>query len=142
MKYQGGLSNEIMKQKYVKDYIKSGLVCGYLGHSVRTKRLDAYLEQKFLSLVPPKHNDADVYFLLAVWLTSTNGRHFGDSLEGQTLKEQKRIIDEDIKSIFNIAYIYALPEHEGSYASTIALKEKYKDVLFTATRIERKTYVL
>lgn len=83
--YQGGFSDEVFNAPELFDYVKSGGCHGFIGHSVRKPKLDAYLEGQFLKANPDKA-------LFAMWLTSTGGRHFGDSLEGCSFKEQKAYI--------------------------------------------------
>lgn len=126
--YRGGFSEKVFMHPYLSNYIKSNGVFGYIGHSVRKVMLDKYIEKKFLSL-KPKKLDVDLVLLLAIWLTSTDGRHFGDYLEGYSLKKQKELIDSNIKNMFNKAYIYNLPEHNGTYKSSLELEETYKGKL-------------
>jgi hypothetical protein len=97
--YQGGFTDEIFFNPELFDYVKAGGCFGYIGHSVRKPALDAYFEQAFLSVNSDKS-------LLAMWLTSTGGRHFCDSLEGYTLEEQQQYIDKNIQSVIEQAIGY------------------------------------
>ena len=97
--YQGGFSDDVFFSPELYDYVKSGGCHGFIGHSVRKPQLDAYFEARFLSANPDKS-------LLAMWLTSTGGRHFGDSLEGFTFAQQKRCIRKEIPRIIAEAKRY------------------------------------
>jgi hypothetical protein len=90
--YQGGFSNDVFFNPALFDYVKAGGCHGFIGHSVRKAKLDAYFEAQFLLLNPDKS-------LLAMWLTSTGGRHFGDSLEGIPFREQQSYIRRSIEGI-------------------------------------------
>lgn len=126
--FQGGFSDIVFKNKILQDYIKPYHPSGYIGHFGRKANLDRYLEKKFLALKPKV--EINLVDMLAEWLTSSDGRHFGDTLEGQSFKAQRKLIDERIKRIFNLAFIYSRPEHEGTLASTNLLEQKYEGVLF------------
>jgi hypothetical protein len=124
--YQGGFSNFVFNQKRLQDYLSGQIPFGYISHSIRKNKIDEYIEKQFLNLKEDKEQLAD---LLACWLTSSDGRHFGDSLEVESFEEQKAIIDENIKDIYNTSFIYSQKEHNGTYKSTLELKEKLKDKL-------------
>ena len=127
--FQGGFSDKVFKSKRLYKYVNSDGVFGYMGHYVRKVNIDRYIEKKFLSLKPKV--EVNLVDLLTCWLTSSDGRHFGDSLGGLSFAQQRKKIDENIYRMFNISYIYASPKHEGSYASTKKLQEEFKDVLYT-----------
>lgn len=97
--YQGGFSDEVFRSPGLFDYVKSGGCHGFIGHSVRKPKLDAYFEAQFLKLEP------DVP-LLAMWLTSTGGRHFCDSLEGVPFREQQQYIRKDLPRVIAEAKRY------------------------------------
>jgi hypothetical protein len=124
--YQGGFSDAVFNQPYLQDYLKDGCH-GYIGHSVRKKNLDAYIEMKFIATARPicilEHLEPES--LLAVWLTSSDGRHFGDSLEGFKFEEQKVKVNREVAAMYNRAYVYSLPEHEGTLRSTEELMEEH-----------------
>lgn len=123
---QGGLSDAVFNHKQIKEYIKRN-PCGFIGHSVRKAQLDAYIEKMFMKLNPPKYVGCPkLVDVFAVWLTSNDGRHFGDSFEGFSFTEQKKIVKKTLHDIYNYGYIYSLKEHKGSYNSTCELMEKYK----------------
>lgn len=84
--YMGGFSEKVLKSEKLSSYLESGGCHGYIGHSIRTFELDAYLEAVMLQLLSVE--------CFAGWLTSTGGRHFGDSLEGLTFDEQRQHISE------------------------------------------------
>lgn len=134
--YQGGFSDEVFNSSYLKRYVDNGGIFGYIGHSCRKPKLDACIEQEFLKLKPKENlSRQEMVNLLGVWLTSTDGRYFGDSLENaETLVEQKKLVKSSMARIFNTAYIYSKPEHKGNWESTQELKEKYKDNLLEVNR--------
>lgn len=122
--YVGGFSLETFFNEYLMSYVESGLVFGYIGHSCRKIWVDKLLEEICLKYI--KGDD------FACWLTSTNGRHFGDSIEHLVESNDKegveKIIKEQISFIHDKAVIYNHPEHKGTYASTVELFEKLKDM--------------
>lgn len=128
--YRGGFSSTVYNNKHFIEYTKKRTF-GYIGHCVRKVMLDKALEKSFMSLTPPTTIPKDIMVdLFVCWLTSTDGRHFGDSLEDLKLSEQKKKISNRIKSIYNLAYVFSLPEHKGTYSSTQLLTELHKDKLF------------
>ena len=113
--YQGGFTDEFY-QGVVKEYCESGCVFGWMGNcDVRTKDLDKVFESEFnrrgLSLEP-----------LRVWVTSTNARHFADSLYGYNSTEQEMKIKLGINRIYNLGLIYGDPKHKGTYKSTMEIR--------------------
>lgn len=127
MDFNGGFSKDILGNEILKKYIGIGKgVFGYIGHSIRTKNLDKYLEATFFKKFFDIENCFDVF---CTWLTSTDGRDFGDSLENYSFNEQQIKIDKYINSIFEIGFIYSRPEHDGTLGSTNKLREKYNDYI-------------
>lgn len=115
--FQGGFSDEVFNSVGIQNYVSRGFAYGWIGHSgARTathdKQIEAGLRKRGIS--PSK---------MFNWITSSDGRHFGDSLEGYTKKEQKQKIAKYLNSMFNRCIIYGLPEHEGTLNSTIKLDE-------------------
>jgi len=123
--YKGGFSEEVFRNSHLQDYLSKGGCFGWIGHLVRKPQLDAYLENKFMRL----ESEEDKINLFSVWLTSTDGRHFADSLSDEDFKRQKEIIDKRINEIYNLAFIYSREEHEGTLKSTLQLKKRYEDKL-------------
>lgn len=134
--YQGGFSDEVFNSPRLKRYVDNGGIFGYIGHSCRKPKLDAHIEKEFLKLKPKEPlSREEMVNLLGCWLTSTDGRHFGDSLENaETLVEQKKLINKSVAEMFNTAYIYSKPEHRGNWGSTKELEEKYKENLLEVNR--------
>lgn len=97
--YQGGFSDEVFNEPYLQNYLKGGGCHGYIGHAARRPQTDAYLESQWL-----KHNTDRS--LLAMWLTSTGGRHFADWKEGCPIAEQKAYIKERIVDLIAQANSY------------------------------------
>jgi hypothetical protein len=113
--YQGGFSNEVFNVKELQDYVKDGGVFGWIGHSVRhpehDKLIEAGLRERGLS---PK--------AMFNWISSSDGRHFGDALEGFTLDEQLHQIKQYLNRIFNLCLIYGSSRHKGTMQSTNEIK--------------------
>lgn len=130
--YRGGFSDEVMASKELKEYVAAGACFGYIGSSCRKPNLDAYIEEQFLSLKPRfEVSRQEMVALLGGWLTSSDGRHFGDALDGcYGLAEQQDLVDRNIKAMFNIAFIYAHPEQDGTMKSTEVVRGKVKAKLF------------
>ena len=125
--YKGGFTDKVFGNKDLQEYLKVGGAFGYIGHQVRKPILDKYIEKKFLSLKP--RGDVNLVELLVNWLTSTDGRHFGDSLNRLPFKSQKIKVNEHLKEMFNLGYIYSKEEHNGTYKSVVELKKKYAKAL-------------
>lgn len=109
--YQGGFTDKFY-QGNVQKYCENGGVFGWMGDTeVRTKDLDKVFEAEFnrrgLSLEP-----------LQIWVTSTDGRHYADSLYGMNSTEQEMKIKSDINRIYNLGLIYGDPRHKGTLDST------------------------
>jgi len=124
--YRGGFSDKVVNHEHFKSYIKA-FVFGYIGHSVRKSLLDRYIENKFLSLKPKVV--VNLVDLLVDWLTSTDGRHFGDELDSSSFKEQKIKVDGHINEMLNLAYLWSKKEHIGTLASTSQLRKKHSQDL-------------
>lgn len=121
-KIQGGLSDEIMNHSEVKSYIER-YPFGYIGHSVRKPNIDKYIETQFMKLNRPVYEDVpSLKDLFALWLTSSDGRHFGDSLEGYSFKDQKIQVQKHLPYMYNCAFVW----HTKESGSTSDLMEKYK----------------
>lgn len=125
-KIQGGFSDAVFNHNTIVNYTKEH-PCGFIGHSVRKSRLDAYMEKAFMKITRPMYIGVpELIDLFTCWLTSSDGRHFGDSLEEFSFVKQKEMIDKYLPNMYNTAFVYNLKEHKGSLASTIDLSAKYK----------------
>ncbi len=117
--YQGGFSDEVFNSKELKRYVSSGHVNGWIGHCGRTadndRQIEAGLRKRGIS-------PSEMYN----WISSGSGRHFGDSIEGLTKKEQKEKIENNLNHMYNNCIIYATPTHEGTYGSTQRIAEGYE----------------
>lgn len=117
--YKGGFSDEVFKEMF--DYVSRGAVFGWVGHMVRTAVLDKAIEEglRKRGLSCSK---------MVNWITSGDGRHFGDSLEDLKEKEQLKKIEKYLNSMFNLCLIYGEKSHKGTLDSTqeirVQLKEK------------------
>lgn len=85
---QGGLSNGVWWNSALQSFTQAGGMHGFVGHSCRKNpcrknRLDAVVEQM---LREQGLSDEGI----AVWLTSTSGRHLGDAVEGTKSDQQTR----------------------------------------------------
>jgi len=123
---QGGFSDTIFNAPQLHNYIQGHYPCGFIGHSIRKPALDRYLEKAFMKINRPVYMGCpSLVDVLACWLTSSDGRHFGNSLEGCSFKKQKESINNSLADIYNTGFIYLLPEHGGSMQSTHELMDKY-----------------
>ena len=118
--YQGGFSDELFNEKYLFNYVSSGCVHGWIGHSVRTFTLDKVIEEglREKGLVNSK---------MCSWITSGDGRHFGNSLEGLKEKEQIETIKKYLNSMFNLCLIYGENSHKGTLSSTQEIRKELKE---------------
>jgi len=115
--FQGGFSDEVFNSPGIQNYVSRGVAYGWIGHSgARTathdKQIEAGLRKRGISP-----------FKMFNWITSFDGRHFADSLEGYTKKEQKQKIAKYLNFMFNRCLIYGLLEHEGTLNSIIKIEE-------------------
>ena len=101
--YQGGFSATVFNDEYLQNYLVGGGCHGYIGHAARRPQTDAYLESQWLK----QSRDTS---LLAMWLTSTGGRHFADWKEGCSLAEQKAYIKESVARLIEQAEGYRRAE--------------------------------
>jgi hypothetical protein len=120
--YQGGFSDEVFKSKELSKYVKSGCVFGWIGHSgARTTAHDKQIEKGLRKRgISPS--------CMFNWISSSDGRHFGDSLEGYTKKEQEKRIDEYLNNIYNKCIIFSIPSHGGMLKDSNRIQEFLKDV--------------
>lgn len=126
---QGGFSNELWNHPDVVKYTEHNCH-GYFGHSIRKSELDTYFEKVIKEVCNNAKVQMDWRDIAYNWLSSSDARHFSDDLEGMDFEDQKLKIDSYKYTIWNEAYIYGKPEHEGTYDSTTKLREKYKDDLY------------
>jgi hypothetical protein len=150
---QGGFSDGVWTRQYLREYIlgervsfgklydemegktpiprvltTKSSVFGWIGHSGRTVLKDKILEKV---LRETGLEDGGV----AVWLTSTDGRHIGDSVEGLTdAKEIEDKLRASTKDAFLNVCVWEHPDHDGSWSGTIKLREKIKQA-FAKTEI-------
>ena len=85
--YKGGFSTEFFNVPRLQKYIQDGCVYGYIGHSARTHHTDRCIEKTLRALGLPLEQ-------LSLYLTSSDGRHFGDSLEDLSPEEQETKISD------------------------------------------------
>lgn len=135
--YQGGFSDELFKNEKLQAYIKGG-AHGWIGHSEGRKAwhdtlIEAGLKERGLS---PE--------IMRSWITSGSGRHFADSLEGFTKKEQTEKIKRNLNDMFNSCLIYNAPEHKGKYTDTVSINKKFQDLdlllPFNTKKFNKKQY--
>lgn len=125
--FTGGFSEKLMSTDLLAKYVAKKGVFGYIGHFGRKFVTDAFLEKEFMSLKVPR--GINKHKILATWLTSTDGRHFGDSLEDMSDDEAKVAIKKYLPEIFNLGFIYSRKEHAGTWVSTKNLRQKYAEKL-------------
>lgn len=125
--YKGSLNKSLTKD--VLEYITPAKgIFGYLGSTARTHRHDETIEQIFENIIVTLDNKSlDKWKALGSWLTSTDARHFMDSIEDESIEVFKQKIKEYSFNIIIQGFIYDLPEHKGTWGSTIRLQKIYKD---------------
>jgi len=87
---QGGLSRGVWWNSSLQRYITDGHPFGYVGHSRRTRLSDVVVES---GLREQGLSDEGI----AVWLTSTSGRHLGDCFEKGMTKQE---VEEAFRGFF------------------------------------------
>jgi hypothetical protein len=117
--YQGGFSDELFNTPGIKNYVSRGGVFGWIGDSgtrraEHDKAIEKGLKERGLS-----------YEAMSKWITSSDGRHFADSLNGK-LKEELEKIDKYLNTIFNNCLIYGCEKHGGTLKSSIEIREDYE----------------
>lgn len=117
--YQGGLSDDVFNSPAFQKYISS-CPFGWIGHGVRTKKLDVIIEAELRQ----RGLSSSKMFN---WPSSSDGRHFGDSLEGFSLKEQIQKIKNHANEMFNLCLIYGDDEHKGTWECTKKIREKLQN---------------
>jgi len=131
--YKGSL-NKSLTQTTI-DYISSGVVAGYLGHSARKHEHDKYIEEIIDKIIITVDCvEVDKLEIFSIWLTSSDARHWMDSVEELELDEFKVKLNDYIPELMSTGYIYSLKEHKGTYKSTMELNDIY------AGRINVNTY--
>lgn len=118
--YQGGFSDELFNSPGIKNYIERNAVFGWIGDSGARKAehdrlIEAGLKERGLS-----------YKAMSNWITSSDGRHFADSLCGKELNEQLEDIKKYLNTMFNLALIYGSENHGGMLNDTIRIREDYE----------------
>jgi len=131
--YKGSLDKALTQTTI--DYISSGVVAGYLGHSARKHEHDKYIEEIIDKIIITVDGvEVDKLEIFSIWLTSTNARHWMDSIENLELDEFKVKLNDYIPELMSTGYIYSLKEHTGTYKSKMELDDIY------AGRINVNTY--
>lgn len=126
--YIGNLDQALTS--YVKQYISSSGVFGYLGHSWRKYAHDDIIEKVFRKVsVKLDGEELDKWDLLGIWLTSSDARHWMDSVEDTSLTNFKKNFVSYIPSIVKLGFVYGLDNHEGTFGSTRTLLTEYGDRL-------------
>lgn len=116
--FKGGFSDEVFDT--LKPYIGNGTrVNGYVGHMARTKETDIAIETGLRQL------NMNVNRMWA-WITSSDGRHTMDWIEGSTNEEKVEYLQAKMNAIYNMCLIYSDPEHNGMFNSTLEIREKYE----------------
>jgi hypothetical protein len=116
--HMGGLSASVALSPEFYDYTKRGSCFGYIGSSCRTAALDKVIEQ----ILRDRGLDSNG---IACWLTSTSVRHLMDGVDRKTSLKQfeKRVFEYTMEAMVEVA-VWSHPDHCGSYASTLELRDK------------------
>ena len=122
--YKGSLEKALTQDTI--DYISYGVVAGYLGHSARKHEHDKYIE-KIIENIIMTVDDIEVnkWDTLSSWLSSTDARHWMDSVEDLHMIQFKEKFNNYVSELMTLGFIYGLEEHKGTYTSTMELEEKY-----------------
>jgi len=122
--YKGSLDKALTQDTI--DYISSGVVAGYLGHSARKHEHDKYVEKVIENLTMTVDDiEVNKWDVLSSWLSSTDARHWMDSIEDLHMVQFKEKFDNYVTELMTLGFIYGLKEHKGTYTSTMELEEKY-----------------
>lgn len=118
--YQGGFSDEVFNSPSLKEYVKSGCF-GWIGNSsARRPEHDKLIEKGLRK----RGLSAEAMYN---WISSSDGRHFAESLQGLSLAKQLQKIKKYLNSMFNICLIYGSSDHQGTYESTLKIKSDYQN---------------
>ena len=124
--YKGALKDALTNTTL--NYISNKGVFGYLGHSFRQLEHDKHIEKVFNNLtVTLDDSEINKWDILSSWLTSSDARHWMDSVEDKLMVQFREKFNDYIPELVLLGYIYNLDEHQGTYASTMKLSEKYKN---------------
>ena len=112
-------SDSVFNCKELKEYVSSGCPFGWIGHSVRKAELDKEIEEglRLRGLSSSKMYN---------WISSSDGRHFGDSLDGLSSQEQIKEIHKNLNRMFNMCLIYGDENHTGLLSSSNKIREEMK----------------
>ncbi len=120
IQYRGGFSEAVYNEPEFQKYV-AGVPFGWVGDSgARRREHDKLLEK----LVVGKYELPVKQFIS--WVTSSDGRHFADSLAGYPLQEQLAKIRKNATRIYNLALIYSDPRHDGTWNGTEHVRELLK----------------
>ncbi len=134
--YQGGFSDEVFNSPQLQNYIKT-IPYGWIGSYDRTFYADKLIEKglRKRGISPSK---------MVNWITSSSGRHFGDSLGGYSKKEQKEKIEEGLNYMYNCCVNYGIPSHGGMLKDTVRINgflKEYKILLDTNKKYSPKEHL-
>ena len=116
-KFQGGFSDNVAWNEKFFNYVQDGHPCGYIGSSGRSKARDRVVE---IALRSTGLGDRGV----AVWLTSTSGRHLMDDPPRGSKEAFVKYVTEYVISAFEDVTIWEHPDHTGNLSSSIALRKR------------------
>ena len=121
---RGGFSDEVWNSYELQNYLKRGLyVFGYIGSCSRTNKRDKILEEAL-------KNEGLGHSGIAVWLTSTDGRHLMDDTYKETSnKDFKKRVSEYVKDAFIRVTIWSHPDHRQTLGSAQEILRKIKNYL-------------
>ena len=113
--YQGGFSDDVFNTTKLQQYVKGGAF-GWIGNSDRTIQADKLIEKglRERGISPSRMYN---------WISSSSGRHFGDSLGGYTKKEQAEKIKKALNNMYDCCIIYGFKSHGGMLSDTIDINK-------------------
>jgi len=122
--YKGSLDKALNQDTI--NYISSGVIAGYLGHSARKHEHDKYIERVIDNLTMTVDDvEVNKWDVLSSWLSSTDARHWMDSIEDLHMVQFKEKFDNYVTELMTLGFIYGLEEHKGTYTSTMELEDKH-----------------
>lgn len=117
--YQGGFSDEVFNSPELQEYVK-GVPFGWIGNSDRTIHADKLIEKGLRERgISPSR--------MFNWISSSSGRHFGDSLGGYTKKEQAEKIKQGLNYMYDCCIVYSFKCHKGMLSDTININQRLKE---------------
>jgi hypothetical protein len=115
--YQGGFSDNVAWCDEFHEYVNSHCIAGYIGSDGRSKARDRVVETVLREVGLGDRG-------IALWLTSTSGRHLMDDPPRGSKEAFVKYVIEYTKNAFKDVVVWSHPDHKGTLASTLDLRKK------------------